>query len=75
VLEGEDERSFDWSGELTLAKIAEAGLYDPEEQIWTARLIRAKIGTAITSIGDKVFAWCESLTSVTIPDSVESIGN
>ena len=29
----------------------------------------------ITRIGDYAFSWCESLTSITIPDSVTSIGD
>ena len=32
-------------------------------------------GLPVTSIGDYAFAYCDSLTSVTIPDSVTSIGN
>ena len=30
-------------------------------------------GKAVTSIGDSAFGWCSSLTSVSIPDSVEQI--
>lgn len=31
-------------------------------------------GFAVTSIGDCAFAWCNSLTSVTLPSSITSIG-
>ena len=33
------------------------------------------IPQGITAIGDSVFSWCRSLTSVNIPDSVTSIGD
>lgn len=33
-----------------------------------------KDGKPVTSIGDRAFAWCRSLTNVNIPDSVTSIG-
>ena len=32
-------------------------------------------GHSVTSIGDKAFYDCESLTTITLPDSVTSIGN
>jgi hypothetical protein len=32
-------------------------------------------GLTVTSMGDYAFSWCDSLTSITIPDSVTSIGN
>ena len=37
--------------------------------------IPAKLdGYAVTAIGYETFAWCDSLTSITIPESVTSIG-
>lgn len=33
------------------------------------------IPDSVTSIGNTVFVWCSSLTSITIPDRVTSIGN
>ena len=32
-------------------------------------------GKSVTSIGEYAFGWCESLTSITIPNSVTSIGS
>ena len=42
----------------------------------TALVIPSELdGYTVTSIGDAAFSWCESLTSVDIPDSVTSIGD
>ena len=56
--EGEDSYSSSYSGAVTIPPTIESG----------------GVTYNVTSIGDKAFAWCSGLTSVTIPSSVTSIG-
>ena len=57
------------SGGYTIYKNKEATL--PE----TIIIPSTYNGKAVTSIGNSAFSWCDSLESVTIPDSVTSIGD
>ena len=43
--------------------------YDAAKECWVI-----KFDSELTTIGAEAFAWCESLTSVTIPESVTTIG-
>ena len=43
--------------------------YDAAKECWVI-----KFDSEVTTIGAEAFAWCESLTSVTIPESVTTIG-
>ena len=43
--------------------------------VWNNMIDEVNIGNGVMSIGDYAFGWCFSLTSITIPNSVTSIGN
>jgi len=48
---------------------------DCDDTVTSANIPAQIDGVAVTSIGDEAFSSCNSLTSVTIPDSVKSIGD
>jgi len=49
------------------------GYYDGNNWEWIKTIIQTDIGNTVTSIGDDAFRDCDSMTSVTIPSSVEYI--
>lgn len=65
TLDNGETVDIEGSGELTQEMIT----------AYTSTCVSAEIGTACTSISDDVFSYCSSLTSITIPSSVTSIGN
>ena len=54
---------------------ASSAITSAETSAYTGSVVSAEIGNCVTSIGDRVFYNCRSLTSIDIPDSVTSIGN
>ena len=68
-------QEYDWSGEITQQTMVDAGLYNNDIGYWIKEPQTVEIGTGVTSIGDGVFESCYNLTSVTIPNSVTSIGS
>ena len=64
-------------GDMNPQVLKNAGLIDNaiSEPTWIKHPAEVNVGSAVTSIGDYVFLYCNGLTNVTIPDSVTSIGN
>ena len=73
--------AFDREGTLVISGSGEMQNYSEDSEApWSYRHLDIKtieIESGVTSIGDRAFEYCTSLTStiITIPDSVTSIGN
>ncbi len=64
------------TGELTISGNGEMKDYDYSEAPWcyVSAILSAQISNGVTSIGNRAFLDCTSLTSITIPEGVTSIG-
>ena len=60
---------------LVAAGLMPEGSGTSMEPSWIKQPVKAEIGSAVTSIGGSAFYGCSGLTSVTIPNSVTSIGS
>ena len=67
--------AFNWDGEVSREDMIDAGLFDQERNTWRKNPVDVKLGNAVTSIGEAAFQDCQSLTSITIPESVERFGD
>ena len=64
---------YSWSGDVTQQTMKNAGLYNGSS--WIKEPQTVELGPTVTSIGDSAFYGCNSLSGVTMPDSVTSIGS
>ena len=64
-------------GDMNQQALQNAGLIETSisEPSWIKQPIEVNVGSAVTSITGYTFLYCRSLTNVTIPDSVTSIGD
>ena len=65
--------NVDLSGSINKSKINEVGLKN--ESGWIKDPINIAVGTQVSCIGEEVFASCNRLTSIVIPNSVINIEN
>ena len=71
IINGINYRLSDWT--KTAEVIKKGGLYEGNIII-PETVVCNKLTYRVTSIGKKAFAFCDPLTSITIPDSVKRIG-
>lgn len=67
--------AYNWSGEITRETLKTAGIWSDVGPTWIKNPVSIIFGTTISSIGYATFQSCNTLTSVTMPDSITSIGS
>lgn len=75
VFDDDTISAFNWDGDVSREDMIDAGLFDQERNTWHKNPVDVKLGNAVTSIGEAAFQNCQSLTSITIPESVERFGD
>ena len=70
---GGTSQRYSWSGEITQQTMIDAGLYNGSS--WIKEPQTVELGPTVTSLGSNAFYGCSSLSGVTMPDSVTSIGS
>ena len=63
--------SYNWSGEINEQTMVDAGLSIFGS--WTKTIVKAEIGSDVTSIGEDAFSGCSGLMTMTIGNGVTSI--
>ena len=74
TLQGGTVETHNITGTLDQQWMIDNGFFDYDTGTWLKPITEADIGNTVTNIGDLAFYECESLGSVTIPNTVISIG-